>query len=164
MDVLICEWCKQPLPDHPRYRYPSQRPRTCSRGCGLRLAYAEKRLAPPVPVKDRGRCAMCGDPIKRGARMTCSRRCAVDLAMREGGYVQVQAPPEHPHRPKRGYIMEHRLVMEQMIGRYLQPYESVHHRNGVKDDNRPENLEIVTHARHRGEITCPHCQQSFFLH
>jgi hypothetical protein len=132
---------------------------------------------------------MCGDPIKRGARMTCSRRCAVDLAMREGrwhipknksgphnpswkggrrrtagGYVQVQAPPEHPHRPKRGYIMEHRLVMEQMIGRYLQPYESVHHRNGVKDDNRPENLEIVTHARHRGEITCPHCQQSFFLH
>jgi hypothetical protein len=38
--------------------------------------------------------------------------------------------------------MEDMLVMEDMLGRYLWADETVHHRNGVKDDNRPENLEV----------------------
>ncbi len=39
-------------------------------------------------------------------------------------------------------MFEHILVMEDMIGRHLEPFETVHHRNGVKDDNRPANLEL----------------------
>lgn len=41
-------------------------------------------------------------------------------------------------------VMQHRLVMEQVIGRPLMPGERVHHRNGKRDDNRPENLELWT--------------------
>ena len=64
---------------------------------------------------------------------------------------------------KQGYVMEHRLVMSEILGRPLTADEVVHHRNGVKSDNRPENLEVMpkrTHDRRpkpRQTHPCPHC-------
>ena len=55
------------------------------------------------------------------------------------GYVLIKIA-NHPFSRGKGYIYEHRHIIEEQIGRYLQPQETTHHINGVKDDNRRENL------------------------
>lgn len=61
--------------------------------------------------------------------------------MLKDGYVRIYMP-EHPRAVNGRYVLEHIHVMEQKLGRYLLPDERVHHINKVRDDNRPENLEL----------------------
>lgn len=76
------------------------------------------------------------------------------------GYVYKLAK-SHPNGNKGGRVMEHRLVMEKKLGRYLTKNEEVHHINGIKTDNRIENLEIVIKKTHWGNVKCPLCQKTF---
>ncbi len=50
--------------------------------------------------------------------------------------------PDHPRANKKGYVLEHILIMEEKLGRHLVEGETVHHRNGIRGDNRLENLEL----------------------
>lgn len=94
--------------------------------------------------------------LSRWARQKCcSRTCARKLDAKtrgpshwKGGVVKHAAgylkelARGHPFADKNGYVMQHRLVMERHLGRILDPKERVHHKNGIRDDNRLENLEL----------------------
>lgn len=64
------------------------------------------------------------------------------------GYRLVRRP-DHPNADSKGYVPEHRLVAEQALGRFLLETEVPHHLNGVKDDNRPENISVMSDFDHR---------------
>lgn len=69
-------------------------------------------------------------------------------SLASSGYMLIYVGKGHPLADVRGYAYEHRLVGSQKIGRWLEPGELVHHRNGIKIDNDPANLEIVPSIRH----------------
>lgn len=66
---------------------------------------------------------------------------------RKDGYTYIYFP-DHPKSTRDGYIMEHILVMECNIGRWLKNNEVVHHKNHIRNDNRIENLQLMTSSEH----------------
>lgn len=122
------------------------------------------------------KCPICGKDFLARARnypTCCSPKCGTQHSIplkptykggrtiTDGGYVKVKAHG-HPNAYDNGYILEHRLVMEKVLGRYLKDNERVHHINGLKTDNRPENLQLVKFAHH-GHVTCPKCEYEFLI-
>jgi hypothetical protein len=77
------------------------------------------------------------NPFWKGGRLKSS-----------AGYVHL-LKPGHPMACRKGYVLEHRLVASEHLGRMLGRKEEVHHLNGIKDDNRWENLVVVQSGKHQ---------------
>ena len=78
------------------------------------------------------------------------------------GYIYI-LKPNHPNSNKEGYIKEHRYIMSEYLKRPLKSWEEVHHKNGIRDDNRIENLELIFFKKHYGKVQCPFCQKEFLI-
>lgn len=117
-------------------------------------------------------CRTCGETFSLSASQTgyrngweqgvyCSKRCesngrikrgsgtfrdGVEGLLNDQGYVWAWAP-DHP-KANKGRYAEHRLVVEEHLGRLLETEEQVHHINGIKTDNRLENLRVLNPREH----------------
>ena len=96
----------------------------------------------------------------------------IKKVIHKGDYLYALVP-DHPYATKNGYVLLHRVIMENHLGRLLSKSEIVHHKDKNKKNNSIENLEVLTQSEHAKlhreehpvkltEFVCPECGKTFF--
>lgn len=84
---------------------------------------------------------------ERKEKLRISKSKGIGKKELHNGYYRIYFP-DHPKSDSRGWILEHTLIMECYIGRWIKDNEVVHHKNEIKTDNRIENLQLMTRKEH----------------
>ena len=126
MENVKCEVCRNEFPVY-KYRFKYSKHFFCGKEC-----YGEWRFKKFVGEKH---------PRWKGGRFKDT-----------DGYIRILMP-NHPDCSRQGYILEHRYLIEQKVGRFLLKTEAVHHINGIKDDNNIDNLVLLTTQAHNSLST-----------
>ncbi len=157
---------------------PAIRNASCGVLCGMhrqRAAKGDDRLHDPNPIphserhkptKNLGVCRIDGCDRRAHSREMCHahyqawrlygdpsrgvvyrKRGEASRYIGSDGYVLVPTQVDG----KRKNILEHRIIMEEMLGRPLESFENVHHKNGIRDDNRIENLQLWVKPQPQGQ-------------
>lgn len=133
-------------------------------------------------------CYFCGGKFKiwpsvlgrhkDKARIACSRKCRNEHLSRwiddrryksTSGYIMVPKEGNPKSSKLRDMVYEHRVIAEQILGRKLATEEEIHHLNGKRDDNRPENLLVVDSRKHKHSprapsiVVCPECSRHIIV-
>lgn len=150
MEQKFCKNCNQEIKrEHYKALHFFNVAVYCSRQC-----FNAKTSKPKIQTQ----CPECGKDVlafPSNKRKFCSMLCqaankvkeAIGSKTKVNGYVLIRT--NSPRSNYNGYEFEHRLIVEQHLKRLLEKHEVVHHINGIKDDNRIENLIVLTQQEHR---------------
>jgi hypothetical protein len=129
--------------------------------------YAKLRTSGELPLLSSGRCTVenCTQPYygndfckphyskwyKHGDPLYIRKKAEPRHEKTLQGYIRIYNMHEHPNSDKKGSIFEHTMIMSEHLGRSLLPHENVHHKNGQRNDNSIENLELWSRSQPSGQ-------------